>query len=281
MSLISCPQCGKPVSDKASKCPHCGLELTVPYISQPQPIVTPERKPKSQKIETVTKKPRKFWPAFVAGLGCMAIIVAALWFLFFRDVQTKEAIQTTGSDIVRESADFPYNTYFTGTIGSTGNMTINSQGSGSYSYINNGISLTRSIKIKSFDKASGHLIIEGYDNSGNYVGQFDGYTKNNSLYSGVFTNYKGGTVEFRLEAQLGYDSASNQSSDRYVVIDGSELRLRLGPSTNADTFKWGDGSNRHPNKGERYRYLGESGDFYKIDYKDHELWVSKQYTYLE
>lgn len=59
------------------------------------------------------------------------------------------------------------------------------------------------------------------------------------------------------------------------------LRLRLGPSTSADTFKWGDGSNRHPNVGEKFKYLGESGDFYKIDYKGHELWVSKKYTHLE
>ena len=72
-----------------------------------------------------------------------------------------------------------------------------------------------------------------------------------------------------------------ESSSQYVVINGSELRLRLGPSTSADTFKWGDGSNRHPNKGEKYLYLGESGDFYKIDYKGQEVWVSKQYTYLE
>lgn len=68
---------------------------------------------------------------------------------------------------------------------------------------------------------------------------------------------------------------------KYVVIDGSELRLRLGPSTSSDTFKWGDGSNRHPVVGEKFRYLDEYGDFYKIDFKGHELWVSKLYTHLE
>ena len=83
-----------------------------------------------------------------------------------------------------------------------------------------------------------------------------------------------------------FDQESSQqnittSSPHYVVINGTELRLRISPSPNGDTFKWKDGSNRHPNKGEKYRYLGESGDFYKIDYKGNELWVSKQYTYLE
>ena len=78
-----------------------------------------------------------------------------------------------------------------------------------------------------------------------------------------------------------YNSTNQYYTNIYVVIDGSELRLRLGPSTSADTFKWGDGSNRHPNVGEKFKYLGESGDFYKIDYKGHELWVSKRYTHLE
>lgn len=76
-------------------------------------------------------------------------------------------------------------------------------------------------------------------------------------------------------------SSDTKNGEKYVIINGTELRLRLGPSTSAETFKWDDGTNRHPNKGEKYRYLGESGDFYKIDYKGYELWVSKQYTYLE
>ena len=73
----------------------------------------------------------------------------------------------------------------------------------------------------------------------------------------------------------------NSGVSRFVVIDGSQLRLRLGPSTSSDTFKWPDGTNRHPNVGDKFRYLGESGDFYKIDFNGNELWVSKQYTHLE
>ena len=69
-------------------------------------------------------------------------------------------------------------------------------------------------------------------------------------------------------------------SSKYVIIDGSELRLRLGPSTSAETLRWADGSNRHPNVGEQFRYLGESGDFYKIDYHGNEVWVAKQYTHI-
>ena len=73
----------------------------------------------------------------------------------------------------------------------------------------------------------------------------------------------------------------NGDSEFYVVIDGSELRLRLEPSTSADTFKWPDGTNRHPKVGERFYYLGEEGDFYQISFHGNALWVSKKYTHLE
>ena len=74
---------------------------------------------------------------------------------------------------------------------------------------------------------------------------------------------------------------SDKVENKVVVIDGAELRLRLGPSTSSDTFKWPDGTNRHPNKGDAYRYLDEFGDFYKIDFKGNEVWVSKQFSHLE
>ena len=97
--------------------------------------------------------------------------------------------------------DFPYNTYFTGTIGSKGNMRIDRDGGGSYTYDCNGTDLTRNIKVKSYDTSTGHLLIESYDKSGKYIGQFDGYTNNNKSYSGTFTNYKGGTVRFQLQTK--------------------------------------------------------------------------------
>jgi hypothetical protein len=82
----------------------------------------------------------------------------------------------------------------------------------------------------------------------------------------------------------GLSNTSNDfvnTKDRVVVIDGSKLRLRLGPSTSSDTFKWPDGKNRHPKVGDKFKYLGESGDFYKIDFNGNELWVSKQFSHIE
>ena len=75
-------------------------------------------------------------------------------------------------------------------------------------------------------------------------------------------------------------SATNEYTERYVIINANDLRLRLEPSLNADTYKNVDGKNQHANKGECYRYLNESDEFYKIDYNGVDVWVSKDYTYL-
>ena len=77
------------------------------------------------------------------------------------------------------------------------------------------------------------------------------------------------------------DEDEADSNNKYVVIDATELRLRLAPSTSSETLKWGDGSNRHPEVGEKFRLLDESGDFYKIDFNGNNVWVSKQYTHIE
>lgn len=74
---------------------------------------------------------------------------------------------------------------------------------------------------------------------------------------------------------------STKDESKFVVIDATELRLRLAPSTSSETLKWGDGSNRHPEVGEKFRLLDESGDFYKIDFNGNNVWVSKQYTHIE
>lgn len=85
--------------------------------------------------------------------------------------------------------------------------------------------------------------------------------------------------DFELEGE-GW-MGDGETTDTYVVIDGSELRLRLEPSTSADTFKWPDGTNRHPKVGERFLYMGEKDDFYQIYFHGNYVWVSKKYSHLE
>lgn len=73
----------------------------------------------------------------------------------------------------------------------------------------------------------------------------------------------------------------NNGADKYVVINTTNLRLRYGPSLQADTYKKSDGTNQHPNKGQKFLYLGEENDFYNIDYYGNSLWVAKEFSYID
>lgn len=114
---------------------------------------------------------------------------------------------------------------------------------------------------------------------------YDNYIKGDSSKTSEVKNVSSNTSIEKNEAKANASSKENtikySNSKQHVVIDGSQLRLRLGPSTEAETFKWKDGTNRHPKVGEKFEYLGESGEFYRIDFHGHQLWVSKQYTHLE
>ena len=114
---------------------------------------------------------------------------------------------------------------------------------------------------------------------------YDNYIKGDSSKTSEVKNVSSNTSIEKNEAKANASSKENtikySNSKQHVVIDGSQLRLRLGPSTEAETFKWKDGTNRHPKVGEKFEYLGESGEFYQIDFHGHQLWVSKQYTHLE
>ena len=105
------------------------------------------------------------------------------------------------------------------------------------------------------------------------------------FYQLLSTVFKAYHPEYEFLAETYWLSEEDEEyageGETYVVIDGSQLRLRLGPSTSAETFKWGDGTNRHPKVGERFLYLDQEGDFYQIDFYGHALWVSKKFTHLE
>lgn len=121
-------------------------------------------------------------------------------------------------------------------------------------------------------------VLSFYDNGGKIVS----YSQKAAMNEFVKDAYSSHPHD---EIDDTFDAAKTDNKDmggnQIVVIDASELRLRLAPSTSSETFKWPDGSNRHPKVGDRYRYLGESGDFYKIDFNGNDLWVSKQYTHVE
>ncbi|MCR5657961.1 MAG: hypothetical protein K6G25_01390 [Bacteroidales bacterium] len=106
-----------------------------------------------------------------------------------------------------------------------------------------------------------------------------------TVFMAYYPDYKFTSEEYWLVGEDEWfgeaDGDDPGDPEVYVVIDGSELRLRLEPSTSAETFKWPDGTNRHPKVGERFLYISETEDFYLIDFHGNALWVSKKYTHLE
>lgn len=165
--MKACPNCRREIEENSSFCEYCGYQVKR------------------------SKKP--WWIAVVAGVVAVVAIVLAI-----------SLSGSSGSSGFQTSSGFPYNTYFSGTIGANGSLVIDAQGGGSYTIEYAGKPVTRTIKVKTYDKSTGRLLIEGYDSSGAYVGFFDGYVENEYLYTGTFSNYRGGSVEFRLTLVNSY-----------------------------------------------------------------------------
>lgn len=85
--------------------------------------------------------------------------------------------------------------------------------------------------------------------------------------------------QYSTKAEL-IECAKSLFDMKFVVIEVSDLRLRRGPSETSETLKLPNGKNRHPNIGDEFEYLGESSDFYKINYEGQEVWVSKKYSHV-
>ena len=68
--------------------------------------------------------------------------------------------------------------------------------------------------------------------------------------------------------------------DRCVHVTGRGVRLRRGPSTDHAIFSDEHGRPIYPLAGDNLAYLGQSGDFYKVRFKQQVLYISKRYTEL-
>ena len=90
-------------------------------------------------------------------------------------------------------------------------------------------------------------------------------------------NYKGYSVYVHKTCSR---YIGNANAVRYVVVNGVDVNLRLGPSVNARRLII-NGVVAHPYKGQRLPYMGESGNFYKVNYAGNYVYITKDYSYLE
>ena len=114
-------------------------------------------------------------------------------------VETYEGYDDSGSESATISISY---LYLTGSIGGAndGLFVYNyDTDDGDVSFTVNGVKNVRKLKLGSFDADSGRLVMKEYYANGTYVGDFDG-TWRDGVYRGVFTNTKGGRVDFVLRS---------------------------------------------------------------------------------
>ena len=79
MALISCPECGKEISDKAFACPHCGN----PMNPQPQQVQNPQQITKSADANAGRqKKPSKAWSKVLLAVILVIAIIGGGWYFW-------------------------------------------------------------------------------------------------------------------------------------------------------------------------------------------------------
>jgi uncharacterized membrane protein YvbJ len=73
MAIISCPECGKQISDRAAECPQCGCPINVSVVEKKDTNVN------SQTKVVVEPKEGCFLQTLNAGCaGCMIIIIIVI-----------------------------------------------------------------------------------------------------------------------------------------------------------------------------------------------------------
>lgn len=216
---------------------HCPTTINIPVKCKTAPAVAGK---KSKRLKVLGKDKKKLvvekkaqtkdtrgsnWRKVALGVGSVVVVLVALWFVILKDrLGFDKGAVDTGIESTVKATGFPYNTHFTGTIGSDGNMYIDDSGGGAYTYYTNGKGITRNIHVESLDKKTGRLIIKSYDKSGGYIGSFDGYTQNGYSYSGVFTNTKGGSVRFELFAESKNNAVSFGDESQKTISTVNEPR---------------------------------------------------------
>ena len=97
MALINCPHCGKPVSDKAEKCVHCGVtfnkENTHSNPQDSEPAVVDEPKPKVKSDNS-----GKFFVTFYVAIIIIVVVAfLGLTAYFYYQFSTKDEVANSSN----------------------------------------------------------------------------------------------------------------------------------------------------------------------------------------
>lgn len=102
------------------------------------------------------------------------------------------------------------------------------------------------------------------------------FAKNDAVYGTNIEEIANGVKQ----ATATSTSSRTVQYGRNVVVTGTHVRLRRGPSLQSEIVTDFYGKPVYPNKGEYLEYVDESTDFYKVRYHGDVVWISKDYTSL-
>ena len=74
MALIKCPECGKPVSDKAPFCPNCGVEIAGKVATAQQQPTTTQPQPAPETATTPPETPKAIYQFLLADPPCLQVL---------------------------------------------------------------------------------------------------------------------------------------------------------------------------------------------------------------
>lgn len=111
MALIKCPECGREVSDKATKCPNCGMPFDEVVLSQSENINDTQENEESiapTPQPPIEEKRMSAWKALLIIVGSLIVIGGIVWLFAGKSIKN-DAIQidTTAEDTIIENTDMP------------------------------------------------------------------------------------------------------------------------------------------------------------------------------
>lgn len=137
-----------------------------------------------------------------------------------------------------------------GTIGtSQGTLFFNeTENRGNYSYSLSNATVKRNLVLDKHVEEK--LLLNSYDLSGKYIGKFDGTIKskgNQISYVGIFTNYKGVSVDFRLrqKGQENHYVNGHWAVDMGLSVRWADCNIGAGaPDEAGNYYAWGETSTK-------------------------------------
>ena len=95
MALITCPECGKQISDQAEACPNCGYPLPqkTPVAEVSLPKANTQEKAEADPKE---KKTGKAFGQILLAFFCAAVLCLVLWIMLPEDASIKRALPIIG-----------------------------------------------------------------------------------------------------------------------------------------------------------------------------------------